>query len=133
MEASKVTIGDKTYDINFLGKKKRTNLRRKLIVEHIQSKPAGEIISMSEFQSVGRFNNYATTWSFVQSMIKQGVIGQYAGDKPRSYYYSVIGATRVVTPRTDTNKDEPRLPDINAFIRDMKALGVKFTITIEGK
>lgn len=138
MEASKVTVGDKTYDMNFLGKKKRTNLRRKLIVEYIQSKPSGEIISISDFQEVGKFNNYPTTWSFVQSMIKQGVIAQYKGEKPRSYYYGVIGAVRVSKPKTAEGGVQPsesttRLPDINSFIKDMTNLGVSFTITISNE
>jgi hypothetical protein len=43
MEASKLTVGDKTFDLNHLGKKKKTNLRRKLVIEYIQGKPAGVI------------------------------------------------------------------------------------------
>lgn len=133
MEASKITISDKTYDLSVLNRTKRTNLRRKAIIEYIQSKPAGEIINMGELQHVAQIKSYATAWSFVKTMVRDGVIGQHKGDKPKSYYYSVIGAVRVSKPRTETPETEVKLPDINAFIRDMKALGVKFTITIEGK
>lgn len=133
MEASKITISDKTYDLSVLNRTKRTNLRRKAIIEYIQSKPAGEIINMGELQRVAQIKSYATAWSFVKTMISAGIISQYKGDKPKSYYYSVTGAVRASKPRTDLPSTEAKLPDINAFIRDMKALGVKFTVTIEGK
>lgn len=135
MEAGKVTVGDKTYDMNFLGKKKRTNLRRKLIVEYIQSKPSGEIISISDFQEVGKFNNYPSTWSFVQSMIKQGVIGQYKGEKPCSYYYGVIGAVRVHKPSQEQAEvgRSSKNPDVNAFIADMQKLGVSELLTVSNE
>lgn len=133
MEASKVTVGAKTYDLNYLGKKKKTSLRRKLIVEYIQSKPAGEIIRTGEFREVCQFSTDANTHSFIKRMLRDGVIAQYDGDKPREHYYAVLGAVRVRTPRTDTPEPETpatRNPDINAFIADMQRLGVGFTITI---
>lgn len=133
MEATKITISDKTYDLSVLNRTKRTNLRRKAIIEYIQSKPSGEIINMGELQRVAQIKNYATAWSFVKIMIRDGVISQYKGDKPKSYYYSITGAVRVKKPVVGGVAPDTKLPDINAFIRDMKALGVKFTITIEGK
>lgn len=133
MEATKITISDKTYDLSVLNRTKRTNLRRKAIIEYIQSKPSGEIINMGELQRVAQIKSYATAWSFVKTMIRDGVISQYKGDKPKSYYYSITGAVRVKKPVVGGVAPDTKLPDINAFIRDMKALGVKFTITIEGK
>lgn len=133
MEATKITISDKTYDLSVLNRTKRTNLRRKAIIEYIQSKPSGEIINMGELQRVAQIKSYATAWSFVKIMIRDGVISQYKGDKPKSYYYSITGAVRVKKPVVGGVAPDTKLPDINAFIRDMKALGVKFTITIEGK
>jgi len=137
VEASKVTVGDKTFDLNHLGKKKKTNLRRKLIIEHIQSKPAGEYIKMEEFQRICHFTTYANTWSFVQRMLRDGVIQQHEGEKKKSFYYSVIGAVRIVNPPKSTKQGlvtvEPKNPDINAFIADMTKLGVEFSITITNK
>ena len=136
MEASKVTVGDKTYDMNHLGKTKKTNLRRKIIIQYIQSKPAGEYIKMEEFQRACHFTTYANAWSFVGRMIRDGVIQQFEGEKKKSFYYSVTGAVRVSTPKTMTEEPKsdmyllPRSPDINAFVADMQKLGVKFTITI---
>lgn len=132
MEASRVTIGEKTYDMNHLGKKKKTNIRRKLIIEYIQSKPAGEYIKMQEFQRVCHFSTYANTWAFVQRMIRDGVIQQHEGEKKKAYYYSVTGAMRVTTPKTPAPA-ETKNPDINAFIADMQKLGVEFSITISNK
>lgn len=95
MEARVVTISPKTYDLSRLNKAKKTALRRKLIVEHIQSKPAGTVISNSEFMRVGQFASEANTHAFLKRMVRDGVIGRYDGDRPRSHYYSVIGAVRV--------------------------------------
>lgn len=132
MEASKITVSDKTYDVQFLKSKKKTDLRRKAIVEYIQSKPSGELIGTGEFQRIGQFTSYANTWSFVKRMIRDGVLSQYKGDKPKTYYYGVTGAARVHKPKVEVSQDQMNSPDINNFIKDMKALGVKFTITIEG-
>lgn len=133
MEASKVTIGDKTFDLNYLGKKKKTNLRRKLIIEYIQSKPAGEYIKMTEFQEICRFSSYANTWTFVQRMMRDGVIQQHEGEKKKAFFYSVTGAVRIISPRKDQSTVESKNPDINAFIADMNKLGVEFSITITNK
>lgn len=137
MEASKVTIEGKTYDWNYLGKKKKTNLRRKVIIEYIQSKPAGEIIKMGEFQQVAHFALPANADAFVKRMIRDGVICRYNGDKPRSYYYSVTGAVRVRKPAEIPEPQLPAViqnnPDINGFIADMQKLGVEFSITITNK
>lgn len=136
MEASRVTIGEKTYDMNHLGQKKKTNIRRKLIIEYIQSKPAGEYIKMQEFQRICHFGTYANTWSFIKRMIRDGVITQNEGEKKKCYYYSVIGAVRVVKPKEEkaqTPTPSGNNPDINAFIADMQRLGVEFSITITNK
>lgn len=83
LEASKVTINDKTYDLNYLNRSKKTNLRRKLVIEYIQSKPAGEYIKMDDFKEICRFSTYANTWAFVQRMMRDGVIQQHEGEKKK--------------------------------------------------
>lgn len=140
MEASKVTIGDKTYDMNFIHGRKKTNLRRKLIIEYIQSKPSGEIIAIPELQKVGRFSTNANTHTFIANMIRDGVLQRYKGDRPQSYYYGVTGATRVTKPAEKPKNLDPEVPtgakhvtDINAFVADMQKLGVKFTLTISNE
>ena len=143
MEASKVTIGDKTYDMNFIHGRKKTNLRRKLIIEYIQSKPSGEIIRIPELQKVGRFSTNANTHTFVRAMIRDGVLQRYNGDRPQSYYYGVTGAVRVTKTPEKTEKPQNLDPevsqgakhvtDINAFVADMQKLGVKFTLTISNE
>lgn len=84
MDASKVMVGKKTYDLNYLSRSKKTNLRRKLVIEYIQSKPAGEYIKMDDFKDICRFSTYANTWAFVQRMIRDGVISQHEGEKKKS-------------------------------------------------
>lgn len=133
VEGSKVTIADKTYDLNFLGKTKKTNLRRKMTVEYIESKPAGTIIQLREFMELCRFNQIANTDAFIKRMIRDGVIQRWEGDKPKSYYYAVVGKARQKTP--PTAKPESDLDDVNLtnLVKHMNTLGVKFTITIESK
>ncbi len=135
MEASKVTVGQKTFDLNHVGKAKKTNLRRKLIIEYIQSKPAGEYITMDEFKNICHFTTYANAWSFVGRMIRDGVIQQHEGEKKKAYFYSVTGAVRIKKQAADAPSQESvsNNPDINAFIADMQRLGVEFSITITNK
>jgi len=148
LEASRVTINNKTFDLNHLKGKKKTNLRRKVIIEYIESKPAGEIIRMHQFQKAGHFATPANATEFVNRMIRDGVINKYEGERPKSHYYAVTGAVRVKQPRDDTHhfpplglpKIEPVIPtqlnnspDMNTFIADMQKLGVEFTITISNK
>ncbi|HYG84610.1 MAG TPA: hypothetical protein VD907_07090 [Verrucomicrobiae bacterium] len=137
MEASRISLGGKIYDLNHLNKTKKTNLRRKLIIEYIQSKPAGEYIKTGELQRVGQFSTSANAHSFVKRMIRDGVIMKHEGDKPRSIYYSVVGSVRVKKPaNSEPSNLDPEVvegrhnPDINGFVADMQKLGVKFTITI---
>lgn len=134
MEASKITVTGKTYDMNFLGKTKKTNLRRKLIIELIQSKVAGTLIPGREFQEAGRFSTYQNAAAFVNRMIRDGIIAKYPGDKPKSYYYTVIGTVRVTKPKAPTEQPEHKpAADLHAFISELSALGVQFTLTISNK
>lgn len=133
MEASKITIGAKTYDMNYLSKAKKTALRRKMVVEYIQSKPAGTTIKLSEFAEVCHIKQVNNVDAFIKRMLRDGVIMRYEGDKIRTYYYAVLGAARQIKPKDETTPagpDHRANPDINSFISDMRGLGVKFTITI---
>jgi DNA-binding MarR family transcriptional regulator len=98
MEVSQATISPKTLDLNRLNRTKKTNLRRKLVIEYIQSKPSGEIIRMAEIQRAGQFTTTPNTNMFVKRMIRDGIIARYKGDKPRTYYYAVTGVVRVKKP-----------------------------------
>lgn len=98
MEVSKVHLSTTTLSLNRLNKVKKTALRRKLVVEHIQSKPAGEIIRTGEFREVCQFSTDANTHSFIKRMLRDGVIARYKGDKPKTYYYTVLGSVRVRKP-----------------------------------
>jgi hypothetical protein len=136
MDASKVTIGEKTYDLQFLDKKKKTNLRRRLVIEYIQSKPAGEYIKMRELQEAAKLSTTPNANAFIKRMIRDGVIMRHNGEKPKSFYYSVIGTVRVKTPKQileQLPKPGGSTPDINGFVADMQKLGVQFTITISNK
>lgn len=133
MEASKVTVGSKVYDFNYLNKTKKTNLRRKLIVEYIQSKPAGEYIKMSQLQEVAKLSSTPNANAFVKRMIRDGIIMRHDGHKPKSFYYSVIGSVRTVKPKAETPVATSVTPDLNGFVESMTKLGVKFTITISNE
>lgn len=142
MHASKVTVNAKTYDLNYVGKKKKTALRRKLIVEYIHGKPSGELIKMGEFAKVAQLSSEANTYTFISRMIRDGVIARYDGEKPKTHYYSVLGTVRVKKPELAYNPETQQVhgkpvadivvttPDISSFIADMQRLGVTFTLTI---
>lgn len=153
MDANRITIGQKTYDMNLLTRKRKTDLRRKLIIEFIESKPAGHVIPLVQFMEVARFNTLANTHSFINRMIRDGLISQYRGDRLRTYYYAVIGSIRVRKIIPDVFYDIKQVsnivtplqaplvaptppvvslatPELNGFIADMNRLGVKFTITL---
>lgn len=137
MDASKVTIGAKTYDLNYVNKTKKTALRRKLVVEYIQSKPAGEYIKMSEFQTVGRFKGTGNTHMFIKRMIRDGIIAQYDGNRPKTHYYAVLGAVRTIKPplAPEVPLEAPKAAQapemtLTAAVEHLKSLGVKFTLTI---
>lgn len=121
MEATKVQILPRTFELNKLKGKRKTQLRRKLIIEYIESKPAGEIISVPEFQRVGSLSTTANAHSFINRMLRDGIIMRHAGDKPRTYFYSVIGAIRVKKePQQAQNAPQHNVaadkPDIGAII-----------------
>lgn len=134
MEASKITIGEKTYDLNYLTRRRKSDLRRKLIIEYIQNKPAGTIIRVSEFEKEGRFATRQNAEAFVKRMVRDGVIMRYDGDRPRTYYYAVTGSIRqrkpADTPAENQLTVEPKTDRVIALAKELRNLGVKFTITI---
>lgn len=132
LEASKVTIGQKTYDLNYLGKKRKTNLRRRLIIELIQSKPAGTTIKVREFQEVARFSTQANAYAFVNRMIRDGVIMRYEGDRPKTFYYAVTGEVRVHKPEANGDQTGGKY-DFTRAIENLKEAGLEFTLTITNK
>lgn len=134
MEASRVTVSGNTYDLGILTPQKKTNLRRKLVVEYIQSKPSGEYIKMQDFQELCHFSTYANTWAFIQRMIRDGVIQQHSGEKKKAYYYSVLGSVRVKKPMaTPTEPKAIAPPNIIALASELQRQGIKFTLTLSNE
>lgn len=138
MEASRVTVGDKTYDINILNGKRKTMLRRKAIIDYIQSKPAGAIISAKDFKQVTHFSTIPNAHAFVQRMIRDGIIARQEGDKLRTFSYSVIGAVAEKKLTSKPQSQPPKLEQISEpkqvsllkVFEALKATGLHFTITI---
>lgn len=135
--ASKVEIDPRMFENGHLKGKRKTNLRRRIIIEYIQSKPAGEVIKTTDFMRIGRFTTYANTHTFVNRMVRDGVISRFESEKKNNYYYAVVGAMRLKKPadkpvEPEQTPDTPVTtnPDINGFIADMQRLGVQFSITI---
>jgi hypothetical protein len=130
MEASKISVSGKTYDLNFLTKKRKTNLRRKLIIEYIQDQPSGTIIRVSKFQELGQFTTQANAYAFVKRMLRDGVIMRYEGDRPKSYFYSVTGAVRSTGGKPAKSGGKY---DFTEAIENLNAMGLKFTITVSNE
>lgn len=122
MEVSQATITPKTLELNRLNKTKKTNLRRKLVIEYIQSKPSGEIIRMAAFQREGQFSTTPNTNAFINRMLRDGIITRYKGDKPRTYYYAVTGAVRVKKPANQAEEaqgaEKPATVSSNHLLTD---------------
>lgn len=141
MEASRVTVGDKTYDINILNGKRKTMLRRKAIIDYIQSKPAGAIISAKDFKQVTHFSTIPNAHAFVQRMIRDGIIARQEGDKPRTFSYVVIGAEPSIEPTIKKQSQpfkfeqtsEPKPVSLLKVFEALKATGLHFTITISSE
>ncbi len=143
MIASKVTISPNLLDRPTLRGRRKSNLRRKVIIEYIQSKPAGTVIRLTDFQVVGRFNNAGSTLSCIKAMIREGVINRYEADKPRQYYYSVTGAVRthklietdgVVQPRPPMRLHEALLPLAKDFVWERTSDSLReFIAYVEGR
>ena len=76
MEASKITLTHETKKqmYNEMPVKKRRELRRKAIIDYIDSQPAGTPISAKTFQAVGGFYSDANAHAFLIKMIRDGLI-----------------------------------------------------------
>lgn len=94
MNASKITIAPATLKANKLTGKKLRLLKRKAIVEYIESKPSGEIIQLKDFMRVANFKGESHVQSFIKLMVRDGVIARYDGERPRTNYYTVLGKAR---------------------------------------
>lgn len=134
MEATKVQVSQHTLDLNKLTFAKKQALRKKLIVEYINSKPAGTVIRGPEFQEVGQFSTSANCFAFINRMIRDGLIQKHSDGRPRSFYYSSLGGVRVSKPATpetpalEVHADQDM--NLEKVIVSMKQLGLHFTITI---
>jgi len=137
MEASRVIISDKTYDLSVLSGAKKTQLRRRLIVEYIASKPAGAIIKAREFQQLCHFSTVANTHAFLQRMLRDKIIERYEGDQLNRYSYGIPGTVRVTQPKAEPIVGKVVMPhstpDLTALLAQIHEAGFTFSITISNK
>ncbi len=110
VQATNVKISEQTLFKNKMTGKRKTALRRKLVLELIESKPAGTPITMREFKAVGYFSTEANTHSFVQRMIRDGIVARYDTEKPRKHTYASLGKIKTIkpTPEGDVVTQQPK-------------------------
>lgn len=99
MDASKLTIDPDKLRFQKMSHKKRSELRRKNMLDLINSKPAGTALSLQEFEAVTRTSS-ANVHAVIQHMVKEGVVTKtlVEGTKNR-YCYSVVAAVTVKAPK----------------------------------
>lgn len=99
MDASKLTIDPEKLRFQKMMPGKRAQLRRKNMIDLINSKPAGTPLRLEEFEAVTRTSS-ANVHSVIQNMVKDGVITKtlVEGTKNR-YCYSVVSNVKVKQPK----------------------------------
>lgn len=77
--------------------KQKVQIKQDRVKALIKSKPAGTRIMLEDFLADGIFNNTASAYGFLKTMIKKGIIGKTEiGLKQYSYY--VPDGTTIVPP-----------------------------------
>lgn len=98
MHASKVSVDSTKLGSPLLKGKRKTALRRKIILEYIAERPAGSIVRSHEFQTIGRFTGRSNAMGFVKNMIRDGLIARTPGSVPMTYSYAVLTGVRTRRP-----------------------------------
>lgn len=118
MNASKVSIDRKLLSQK-LTPKKKSELRQKLFLDLIASKPAGTPISYSEIARVCQFAGTGSAVGFVASLEREGVISVNKDGKSNSYSINNARTVKAQASTTaiDTPAEPPRLPVEPELIR----------------
>lgn len=105
MEVSKLTISAETLNGPLMTKARKKKLREQIVMEYIQSKPAGARIITDEFKNICRFKHNGQTHNFINGMVKKGLINKdlLDGSRGRRYSYSVR-TTKSPRPNTVVEK-----------------------------
>ena len=102
MEASRVTVSDKTYDLGVMSGKKKTDIRRRLVVDYINSQMSGSIIKMDTFMSVIRGSTTANTHSFIKNMIRDRIITRTPAEGYKSKFSYTVTDFPLAKAKTKT-------------------------------
>jgi hypothetical protein len=120
MDASKVTVSPETLRFKKMSPGKRSELRRKNIIELIESKPFGTPITLAEFAAVCSFTD-ASAHAMLTTMVKKGIISKNPISKAK-IAYSVNGEPRVIKPKTEVEPTPTRQIDMDVVGHE-KTLG----------
>lgn len=101
-EVARVKITPET--LNKAGKslsfKRKQELRTEAVIAYIRSRPFGTPISYAEFMQVANFKSQPGIYSFINKLVKQGIIYQESVS-PRKVSYSVPESeVKVTKPAT---------------------------------
>jgi hypothetical protein len=113
MEASKVTLNSRMIEhLNnpIMNRKKKYKLRENAIIEYINSKPNGSLISMSELISTAHMSVQGG-YTFINRMLKEKKIFREPARKRGMYTWSTKKDIKIINPPaiklTDTEIDLP--------------------------
>lgn len=92
MEVSKVKLRPETFQLaqRPMSRKRKTKLRRELILEYLNDRPYGKRVKMAELQRVGQFTTPQAADVFIKKMVRDGVIVRHELGL-RAYFYTVPG------------------------------------------
>jgi hypothetical protein len=127
MQVSKIDIQPRTmaYYTQPMNKIKRRNLREKLVVEYIKSRPAGTRISNDELQRIAGFNSTGAISMMLQSMIKRGIIGRnQIGRKGYSYF---VNDAVTVKPADVPAQPKPTISEPTNIPTNLESLARDFS------
>ncbi len=108
MQASNVKIDPRLPNSRPISQRKKTELRRKAVLEFIKNQPAGTPISQAAITKLCNFNSSGSASMFMKRLAKDGYV---AVDKSgQTYSYTVLNARTKKTPASvELPKAEPEL------------------------
>lgn len=95
MQASKVFISPENLNNTLLKRGKKTELRERLILEHIRQAPAGNRFKIADLASLTR-QSPSNCWMFLKKMEQKNLIYREKVPKRNAYFMSVLGDAKTV-------------------------------------
>jgi hypothetical protein len=107
MEASKLTINPDHLRFQPLPAAKKTELRRKNILDLIRNTPNGTKLRLVDFQKAGAYKTTASAWGMVSTLLKHGtIVREREGLSGYSYYVAADAVKKQLKPAAAAPADQ---------------------------